>query len=87
MKDVKLDDLMSIEQIKEQLTTLGSHLLQNAINNTDGTVGEIRKYIFSVMDTVYEKGSSLDTSETLIALSEEVLDTLDNSVEELKPFN
>ncbi|WNM51408.1 hypothetical protein CoNPh11_CDS0221 [Staphylococcus phage S-CoN_Ph11] len=39
------------------------------------------------MDTVYEKGSSLDTSETLIALSEEVLDTLDNSVEELKPFN
>ena len=87
MKEVKLDDLMSIEQIKEQLTTLGNHLLQNAINNTDGTVGEIRKYLFSVMDTVYEKGSLLDTSETLIALSEEVLDTLDNSVEELKPFN
>ena len=87
MKEIKLDDLMSVEQIKEQLTTLGSHLLQNAINNTDGTVGEIRKYLFSVMDTVYEKGSSLDTSETLIALSEEVLDTLDNFVEELKPFN
>lgn len=87
MKEIKLDDLMSVEQIKEQLTTLGSYLLQNAINNTDGTVGEIRKYLFSVMDTVYEKGSSLDTSETLIALSEEVLDTLDNSVEELKPFN
>ncbi|WNM51706.1 hypothetical protein CoNPh11_CDS0222 [Staphylococcus phage S-CoN_Ph11] len=26
MKEIKLDDLMSVEQIKEQLTILGSHL-------------------------------------------------------------
>lgn len=77
---------MNIEQIKEELTMLEGHLLQNAIDNTDGTVGEIKQYLISVVDTAFENSSSLDTSGSLIALSEQVLDTLDWSVKDLKPF-
>ena len=77
---------MNIEQIKEELTMLEGHLLQNAIDNTDGSIGEIKQYLFSIMDTAFEKSSSLDTSDALIALSEQVLDTLDWSVKDLKPF-
>ena len=77
---------MNIEQIKEELTMLEGHLLQLAIDETDGTVREIKQYLFSIMDTAFEKSSSLDTSDTLIALSEQVLDTLDWSVKDLKPF-
>ena len=77
---------MNIEQIKEELTMLEGHLLQNAIDNTDGTVGEIKQYLISVVDTAFENSSSLDTSSSLIALSEQVLDTLDWSVKDLKPF-
>lgn len=77
---------MNIEQIKEELTMLEGHLLQNAIDNTDGTVGEIKQYLISVVDTAFENSSSLDTSDSLIALSEQVLDTLNWSVKDLKPF-
>lgn len=77
---------MNIEQIKEELTMLEGHLLQNAIDNTDGTVGEIKQYLISVVDTAFENSSSLDTSDALIALSEQVLDTLNWSVKDLKPF-
>lgn len=77
---------MNIEQIKEELTMLEGHLLQNAIDNTDGTVGEIKQYLISVVDTAFQNSSSLDTSDALIALSEQVLDTLDWSVKDLKPF-
>ena len=77
---------MNIEQIKEDLIMLEGHLLQLAIDNTDGTVGEIKQYLFSVIDTSFEKSSSLDTSDTLIALSHQVLDTLEWSVKDLKPF-
>ena len=54
---------MNIEQIKEELTMLEGHLLQNAIDNTDGTVGEIKQYLISVVDTAFENSSSLDTSD------------------------
>lgn len=77
---------MNIEQIKEELTMLEGHLLQNAIDNTDGTVGEIKQYLISVVDTAFQNSSSLDTSDALIALSEQVLDTLNWSVKDLKPF-
>ena len=77
---------MNIEQIKEELTMLEGNLLQNAIDNTDGTVGEIKQYLISVVDTAFQNSSSLDTSDALIALSEQVLDTLDWSVKDLKPF-
>ena len=77
---------MNIEQIKEELTMLEGQLLQNAIDNTDGTVGEIKQYLISVVDTAFENSSSLDTSSSLIALSEQVLDTLNWSVKDLKPF-
>ena len=77
---------MNIEQIKEELTMLEGHLLQNAIDNTDGSIGEIKQYLFSIMDIAFENSSSLDTSDALIALSEQVLDTLNWSVKDLKPF-
>ena len=77
---------MNIEQIKEELTMLEGNLLQNAIDNTDGTVGEIKQYLISVVDTAFQNSSSLDTSDALIALSEQVLDTLNWSVKDLKPF-
>lgn len=77
---------MNIEQIKEELTMLEGYLLQNAIDNTDGTVGEIKQYLFSVVDTAFENSSSLDTSDTLIALSHQVLDTLEWQVKDIKPF-
>ena len=77
---------MNIEQIKEELTMLEGHLLQNAIDNTDGSIGEIKQYLFFIMDTAFENSSSLDTSDALIALSEQVLDTLNWSVKDLKPF-
>lgn len=77
---------MNIEQIKEELTMLEGHLLQNAIDNTDGTVGEIKQYLFSVVDTAFENSSSLDTSDALIALSHQVLDTLEWQVKDIKPF-
>ena len=36
---------MNIEQIKEELTMLEGHLLQLAIDETDGTVREINNFL------------------------------------------
>ena len=41
---------MNIEQIKEELTMLEGHLLQLAIDETDGTVKEINDFLNSVID-------------------------------------
>ena len=37
--------IMNIEQIKEDLTMLEGHLLQLAIDETDGTVKEINDFL------------------------------------------
>lgn len=78
---------MNIEQIKEELTMLEGHLLQNAIDNTDGTVGEIKQYLFSIIDVATEKSDTLETSEALVSLCDGVLDTLEWQVKDIKPFN
>lgn len=77
---------MNIEQIKEELTLLEGKLLQNAIDNTNGTYFEIKQYLFSIIDVANDKSDTLETSETLVSLCEEVLDTLEWEMKDFKPF-
>ena len=72
---------MNIEQIKGELDLLEGHLLQNAINNTDGTVKEIKNYLYAVSDEAWE-----NESVALAELVNEALETLQYEIGYLKPF-
>ena len=73
---------MSIEQIKEELTMLEGHLLQNAIDNTDGSIGEINSFLNSVIDKSFEEDYPV-----LVELANEAKETVQHEVKYIKPFN
>ena len=73
---------MNIEQIKEELTMLEGHLLQLAIDETDGTVKEINDFLNSVIDE-----SSEEDYQVLVELAEEAKETVQHEIKYIKPFN
>ena len=72
---------MNIEQIKEELTMLEGHLLQNAIDETDGTVREINNFLNSVIDESFEENYPV-----LVELADEAKETVQYEIKYLKPF-
>lgn len=72
---------MNIEQIKEELTMLEGHLLQNAIDETDGTVREINDFLDSVIDESFEEDYLV-----LVGLANEAKETVQHEIESIKPF-
>ena len=73
---------MSIEQIKEGLIMLEGHLLQLAIDETDGTVKEINDFLSSVIDEGFEEDYPV-----LVELADEAKETVQHEIKDLKPFN
>ena len=73
---------MNIEQIKEELTMLEGHLLQLAIDETDGTVREINDFLNSVIDEGFEEDYPV-----LVELANEAKETVQHEVKYIKPFN
>ena len=73
---------MNIEQIKEELTMLEGHLLQLAIDETDGTVREINDFLNSVIDESFEEDYPV-----LVELANEAKETVQHEVKYIKPFN
>lgn len=73
---------MNIEQIKEELTMLEGHLLQLAINETDGTVREINSFLNSVIDEGFEEDYPV-----LVGLADEAKETVQHEIKYIKPFN
>ena len=73
---------MSIEQIKEDLIMLEGHLLQLAIDNTDGTVKEINDFLNSVIDEGFEEDYPV-----LVELANEAKDTVQHEIKYIKPFS
>ena len=74
--------IMSIEQIKEDLTMLEGHLLQLAIDETDGTVREINDFLNSVIDEGFEEDYPV-----LVELADEAKETVQHEIKYIKPFN
>ena len=74
--------IMNIEQIKEELTMLEGHLLQLAIDKTDGTVREINSFLNSVIDESFEEDYPV-----LVELADEAKETVQHEIKYLKPFN
>lgn len=72
---------MNIEQIKEELTMLEGHLLQLAIDETDGTVREINDFLNSVIDESFEEDYPV-----LVELADEVKETVQHEIKYIKPF-
>ena len=73
---------MSIEQIKEDLVMLEGHLLQLAIDETDGTVKEINDFLSSVIDEGFEEDYPV-----LVELADEAKETVQHEIKYIKPFN
>lgn len=73
---------MSIEQIKEDLVMLEGHLLQLAIDETDGTVKEINDFLNSVIDESFEEDYPV-----LAELADEAKETVKHEIKDIKPFN
>lgn len=73
---------MNIEQIKEELTMLEGQLLQNAIDNTDGTVKEINDFLNSVIDEGFEEDYPV-----LVELANEAKETVQHEIKDIKPFS
>lgn len=73
---------MSIEQIKEDLIMLEGHLLQLAIDETDGTVKEINDFLNSVIDEGFEEDYPV-----LVELANEAKETVQHEIKYIKPFN
>ena len=74
--------IMNIEQIKEELTMLEGHLLQNAIDETDGTVKEINDFLNSVIDESFEEDYPV-----LVELADEAKESVQYEIKYIKPFN
>ena len=72
---------MSIEQIKEDLTMLEGHLLQLAIDETDGTVKEINDFLSSVIDEGFEEDYPV-----LVELADEAKESVQYEIKYIKPF-
>ena len=72
---------MNIEQIKEELTMLEGHLLQLAIDETDGTVKEINDFLNSVIDEGFEEDYPV-----LVELADEAKETVQHEIKYIKPF-
>ena len=72
---------MNIEQIKEELTMLEGHLLQLAIDKTDGTVREINSFLNSVIDESFEEDYPV-----LVELADEAKETVQHEIKYIKPF-
>ena len=75
---------MNIEQIKEELTMLEGHLLQLAIDETDGSYIEIKKYLKEIVTEEFDNNDELTV---LFILAENALDTLEWQIRDIKPFN
>ena len=75
---------MSIEQIKEELTMLEGHLLQLAIDETDGSYIEIKKYLKEIVTEEFDNNDELTV---LFILAENALDALEWQIRDIKPFN
>ena len=73
---------MNIEQIKEELTMLEGHLLQNAIDETDGTVREINNFLNSVIDESFEEDYPV-----LVELASGAKESVQYEIKDFKPFN
>ena len=73
---------MNIEQIKEELTMLEGHLLQLAIDETDGTVREINNFLNSVIDESFEEDYPV-----LVELADEAKETVEYELQYVKLFN
>ena len=74
--------IMSIEQIKEDLIMLEGHLLQLAIDETDGTVKEINDFLNSVIDESFEENYPV-----LVELANEAKETVEYELQYVKLFN
>lgn len=72
---------MNVEQIKEELTMLEGHLLQNAIDETDGSIGEINNFLNSVIDEGFE-----EDYQVLVELADEAKETVQHEIKYIKPF-
>ena len=72
---------MNIEQIKEELIMLEGHLLQLAIDETDGTVREINNFLNSVIDESFEEDYPV-----LVELADEAKETVQHEIKDIKPF-
>ena len=72
---------MSIEQIKEDLIMLEGHLLQLAIDETDGTVKEINDFLNSVIDESFE-----EDCQGLFELANGAKESVQYEIKDFKPF-
>ena len=73
---------MNIEQMKEELTMLEGHLLQLAIDETDGTVREINNFLNSVIDESFEEDYPV-----LVELASGAKESVQYEIKDFKPFN
>ena len=75
---------MSIEQIVEDIDLLEGSLIQLAVDSTDGSYIEIKKYLKEILNEEFDGNDELTV---LFILAENALDTLEWQIRDIKPFN
>ena len=75
---------MNIEQIRKAIDLLEGSLIQLAVDSTDGSYIEIKKYLKEI---VTEEFDNSDEITVLFILAENALDTLEWQIKDIKPFN
>ena len=75
---------MNIEQIREDIDLLEGSLIQLAVDSTDGSYIEIKKYLKEIATEEFDNNDELTV---LFILAENALDTLEWQIRDIKPFN
>lgn len=75
---------MNIEQIRKDIDLLEGSLIQLAVNSTDGSYIEIKKYLKEIVTEEFDNNDELTV---LFILAENALDTLEWQIKDIKPFN
>ena len=70
-----------LNEVDDLLTQVEGIILQDAIDNTDGTYGKIKMYIKNEQEKVFRQENIF-----LFELYENVLETLEWSIKDIKPF-
>ncbi len=74
---------MNIEQIREDIDLLEGSLIQLAVDSTDGSYIEIKKYLKEIVTEEFDNNDELTV---LFILAENALDTLEWQIRDIKPF-
>lgn len=84
---MSLNNLDSLKELEIDMEEIEGKLLQLAVENTNGTYGEIKEFLKSLIEVHVDSGVSFSQYRLLAGYVQNALDTLEWTISDIKPFD